>query len=184
MKKVEEQKHFLALMALPGDFALIDISKLDIANGYYPLTLAHLDTFTMTFSKNEIMESIKRSNIVDKKYMNGTLVIQDNQKHNPIAVIDKDLYDNFQIDEFLRSKENDKNGINNIINKFGAIVKDKEISSNFKTMLRMGNINGACQVLFGLPYLEQRKFILYLLDIRNKEKMSEKQHELIRDKVA
>lgn len=184
MKKVEEQKHFLALMALPGDFALIDISKLDIANGYYPLTLAHLDTFTMTFSKNEIMESIKRSNIVDKKYMNGTLVIQDNQKHNPIAVIDKDLYDNFQIDEFIRSKENDKNGINNIINKFGAIVKDKEISSNFKTMLRMGNINGACQVLFGLPYLEQRKFILYLLDIRNKEKMLEKQHELIRDKVA
>ena len=51
-------------------------------------------------------------------------------------------------------------------------------------MLRMGNINGACQVLFSLPYLEQRKFILYLLDIRNKEKMLEKQHELIRDKVA
>ena len=184
MKVVEEQKHFLALMARPGDYAFIDISRLDISENYHPNNLMELDGFTMYFSSEEIISSINRANLVDGKYLNGKLVIQDNQKHNPIAVIDKDLYDNFQIDEFLRSKENDKNGINNIINKFGAIVKDKEISSNFKTMLRMGNINGACQVLFGLPYLEQRKFILYLLDIRNKEKILEKQHELIRDKVA
>lgn len=183
MKKIEEQRHFLALLRRPGDYVFIDTSKLDIC-GKYLMFLQDIDAFTMGFSKEEIISSIRRANIADESYLNGKLVIQDNQKHNPIAVIDKDLYDNFQIDEFLRSKENDKNGINNIINKFGAIVKDKEISSNFKTMLRMGNINGACQVLFSLPYLEQRKFILYLLDIRNKEKMLEKQHELIRDKVA
>lgn len=184
MKKVEEQKHFLALMALPGDFALIDISKLDIANGYYPLTLAHLDTFTMTFSKNEIMESIKRSNIVDKKYMNGTLVIQDNQKHNPLTVIDKEFYDNFNIFEYLKSKVNDKNKLNTIINKFNAIVKDERINKDFKDYLKSGNMDIALNVLFNLPYLTIRKFMVYLLDERMKEKELELEVELIRDKAA
>ena len=39
MKKPEVQKHFLALMLRPGDCVLIDISKLDIANGYNPNVL-------------------------------------------------------------------------------------------------------------------------------------------------
>ena len=81
MKKPEVQKHFLALMLRPGDCVLIDISKLDIANGYNPNTLAEIDTFTMCFSKSELLDSIKRANIADERYLNGTMVIQDNQKH-------------------------------------------------------------------------------------------------------
>ena len=56
MKVPEVQKHFLALMDRPGDYVLIDISKLDIAGGYQPNTLVELDTFTMSFSKDEIIE--------------------------------------------------------------------------------------------------------------------------------
>ena len=36
--------------------------------------------FTLRFTKDEIMASIRRANIVDESYLNGNLVIQDNQK--------------------------------------------------------------------------------------------------------
>ena len=108
VKKQEEQKHFLSLMARIGDYVFIDISKLDIANGYYPSSLADIDSFTMHFSVDEIMNSIKRANLASNKYLNGTLVIEDNQKHNPIIVIDKDFYNNFRIDLFLSEKMNKK----------------------------------------------------------------------------
>lgn len=91
MKVPEVQKHFLALMDRPGDYVFIDISKLDISNGYQPETLMELDTFTMSFTKDEIIAAVKRANIADQKFINGSLVIQDNQKHKPIQVIDRDF---------------------------------------------------------------------------------------------
>ena len=70
MKVVEEQKHFLALMARPGDYAFIDISRLDISENYHPNNLMELDGFTMYFSSEEIISSINRANLVDGKYLN------------------------------------------------------------------------------------------------------------------
>ena len=184
MKKPVVQKHFLALMKLPGDYVLIDISKLDISNGYNPNTLAELDTFTMYFSKSELLDAIKRSNIVDERYLNGTMVIQDNQKHNPIDVIDREFYDNFRIDLFLKNKMLDKNASNTIINKFASITKDEVITKSFKNAIRMNNIDEVCNIFFELPYLIQRKLIVYFIKWHNKEKEIEKEKELIRDKAA
>ena len=42
----------------------------------------------------------------------------------------------------------------------------------------------ALNVLFNLPYLTIRKFMVYLLDERMKEKELELEVELIRDKAA
>lgn len=184
MKIPEVQKHFLALMVRPGDYVLIDISKLDIARGYEPNELIELDTFTMSFSKEEIIASIKRANIADQRYLNGNLVVQDNQKHKPIAVIDRDFYDNFRIDLFLKEHMEDKNFMNMIINKFSAIVKDDKITQSFKKTLGINDLIDACNVLFNLPYLVQRKFIVYLIELRNLEREKEKEQELIRDKAA
>ena len=184
MKMPEVQKHFLALMDRPGDCLLIDISKLDIANGYQPNNLAELDTFTMCFGTPEILASIKRANIADERYLNGTLVIQDNQKHKPLPVIDRDFYDNFRIDIFLKDHTVDKNVLNMIINKFGSFVKDEDILEKFKIAMRSNNINQALEVVFSIPYLEMRKFIVYLIELRNEEKVKVKKRELIRDKAA
>lgn len=184
MKMPEVQKHFLALMDRPGDYLLIDISKLDIANGYQPNNLAELDTFTMYFDASEILDAIKRANIADERYINGTLVIQDNQKHKPLPVIDRDFYDNFRIDLFLKEHLDDKNVLNMIINKFGSYVKDEEVLAKFKSAMRSGNIVQASEVVFSVPYLEMRKFIVYLVELRNKEKEKIKEQELIRDKAA
>lgn len=184
MKKPDEQKHFLALMARPGDFVLIDISKLDISLGYQPNTLAELDTFTMSFSKAEILESIKRANMADDKYIHGNMVIQDNQKHKPLLIIDKDFYDNFRIDLFLNAKMADKSASNTIINKFAAITKDPDKVDNFKNAMRSNDLVEACNLIFELPYLIQRKLMVYLITWSNKEKELERQQELIRDKAA
>ena len=109
--------------------------------------LQDIDAFTMGFSKEEIISSIRRANIADESYLNGKLVIQDNQKHNPLTVIDKEFYDNFNIFEYLKSKVNDKNKLNTIINKFNAIVKDERINKDFKDYLKSGNMDIALNVL-------------------------------------
>ena len=105
MKKATEQRHFLALLRRPGDYIFIDTSKLDTC-GNYLIFLPDIDAFTMKFTKEEIISSIRRANIADETYLNGELVIQDNQKHNPIRVIDKEFYNDFNIVEYLNSKLN------------------------------------------------------------------------------
>ena len=184
MEKIEEQRHFLALLRRPGDYVFIDTSKLDIAYGNYYLFLQDIDAFTLRFTKDEIMASIRRANIADESYINGKLVIQDNQKHNPLPVIDKDFYNDFNIEEYLKSKISDKNKLNTIINKFAAIIKDDAMSKDFKDYLKSGNVDIAMNILFNSPYLLQRKFIVYLIEEYNKEKELEQEVELIRDKAA
>ena len=71
-----------------------------------------------------------------------------------------------------------------IINKFGSYVKDEEVLAKFKSAMRSGNIVQASEVVFSVPYLEMRKFIVYLVELRNKEKEKIKEQELIRDKAA
>lgn len=184
MQENNEQRHFLALMYRPGDYAFIDISKLDIARGYNPILLQDIDSFTMHYTKNEIMAAIISANIASAKYLSGTLVISDNQKHNPIMVIDKDFYDNFQIDKYILSKKNDKNTINTIINKFKAINKDEDINQKFSESLKNGNIIEILDILFNLPYLDLRKMMIYLIELREKELNKDRKKELIRDKAA
>ena len=135
-------------------------------------------------TKEEIIASIKRANIADDTYLNGVLVIQDNQKHNPLPVIDKDFYGDFNVYSYLKEKLDDKNKISNIINKFSAIIKDERISKDFKEYLKSGNIEIALNILFDLPYLNIRKFIIYLVEERAKEQVLEIEPELVRDKAA
>lgn len=184
MKKVDEQRHFLALLKRPGDYVFIAISKLDIANGIPRIFLQAIDSFTMNFTIDEIIQSIKRANIVSEEYLNGQLVIQDNQKHNPLKVIDKDFYSDFNINVYLKELLNNKNRLNNIINKFSAIVKDERISKDFKDYLKSGNIEIVINIIFSLPYLEQRKIIVYFVEENNMEREKSKELELIRDKAA
>lgn len=184
MKKQEEQKHFLSLMARIGDYMFIDISKLDIARGYTPHSLSDIDSFTMHFSKEEILSSIKRANLVSEKYLNGKLVIADNQKHNPIDVINKDLYNNFRIDLYLSEVMKNKIKINNIINKFRSICNNKVIEDSFVLAIKNENLDLAIDILFNLPYLTLRKFIIYLINERNKELEMLNIQERIRDKAA
>ena len=182
MKKIEEQRHFLALMARPGDFIFIDISKLEIANGFNPNSIMEIDTFTMYFTEEEIIMAIKNANLADVKYLNGKLVIQDNQKHNPLPVLTKDLYNGFRLDVFLKEYISDKITLNKISNKFRSMVKDIDEQKNFSNLLRNKDINKIMETIFSLPYLIQRRLIIYIIEIDEEKRNENKEKELIRDR--
>lgn len=182
MKKIEEQKHFLALLSRPGDCIFIDISKLDISNGYNPANLSDLDSFTIHFTKEEILASIIRANVASDKYLNGTLVIQDNQKHKPLTIIDKTFYNSFRIDLYLKDSINNKEKLNIILNKFNSVCDNKETYNLFEKSLKENDLDLAIDIIFNLPYLNQRKLIIYLIENRNKELA--KELERVRDKAA
>ena len=184
MKKQDEQKHFLSLMARVGDYIFIDIHKLDIAEGYNAYSLMDIDSFTMHFSKEEILASIKKSNLVSEKYLNGRLVIADNQKHNPLEVIDKEFYENFRIDFYLSEILKNKVKTNDVINKFRSICKDEHIASSFSMAIKNNNLSLAMDIIFSIPYLNLRKFIIYLVEKKNKEIEEVKNKERIRDKAV
>lgn len=170
MKIQENQKHFLSLMSQVGDYVFIDISKLDISNGYNPYYLSDIDSFTKHFSKAEIIASIKRANLVSEKYLNGKLVIQDNQKHNPMEVIDKEFYNNFRIDLYLEEISSNKVKINNLVNKFRAVTKDNNLANAYSDCLKRKDIDEAIDILFNLEYLVLRKYMLYLIEQKNELK--------------
>lgn len=186
MKIVEEQKHFLALQDKPGDNIYIDISKLKIANHYCPSSLAEIDSFTMHFTTEEIMEAIRSENIVEERYLDGLLCIVDNQKHNPIEVMTKDYLDGFEIESFIRSIIGDKNLVNSLINKFGSVSKDEELTQELKNALNTNLIGQVMYIIFSLPYLTQRKYMVYLIEQHRLAKQKEfgKEIELLRDRAA
>ncbi|MBE6140554.1 MAG: hypothetical protein E7172_03350 [Firmicutes bacterium] len=165
-----EQKFFLSLQTLPGDHVYIDVSQLNISNEYYPTSLAEIDSFTMHFTKEEIKESIKISNIVEEKYLEGKLIIVDNQKHKPLEVITKDFLNDFKVETFLQKAINDKVLSNNLINKFNALVKDENAADLFQNAVKNKKLESVLQVIFNIPYLIQRKFIIYLIETYNKVK--------------
>ena len=186
MKIIEEQKHFLALQAMPGDYNYIDISKLSISNYYMPQTLADIDSFTMCFTTEEIMSAIEDANIVEDKYLSGALCIADNQKHNPIKVITKDFLNDFDLGKFLRDNSEDKNLMNTILNKLSALVSDEQLKAQFRIATRISDINKMLVIIYNLPYLTQRKFMIYCIEKNNekKEQVLKSAPELVRDKAA
>ena len=180
MEKNNEQKHFLALQARPGDNAYIDISNLKISNGYMPNSLPEIDSFTMHFTYDELLDSIKEANLASSKYLDGKLVIVDNQKHNPLEVITKELYNDFDLFLFLTDNSDNKNLINTVNNKYSSIVKDVPLSKVFKKANTMEMTN----MILKLPYLEQRKLLIYLMEKNNIILEKDNNKEYVRDKIA
>jgi len=182
MNREPEQKYFLSLMRMPGDYTYIDISTLDISNNYKASSLEAIDTFTLNHTIDEIKESVKRANVVSSEYLNGKLVIADNLGHNPIKVLDKEYYNNFRIDSYLESIINDKVKVNNLINKFNSICKDDLLKGMYADALKNKRIDIALNVIFSMSYISERRYIIYIIDGLNKE--TNKNKQLKRDKIA
>ncbi|MEG1506970.1 MAG: hypothetical protein RR478_05700, partial [Bacilli bacterium] len=163
-------------------YIYIDISKLSISNGYLPVTLGEIDSFTMCFTKEEIMNAIIDANIAKDKYLNGKLCITDNQKHNPIDVITKDFLNEFNINLFLKENIKNKNLMNNIVNKLVSLISDTNLITSFKIFIKNEDITGIENIIFSIPYLTERKLFIYLIEMNNKILKSKKERELVRDK--
>ena len=65
-----------------------------------------------------------------------------------------------------------------------AIYVDLHIhtSENADNLNKSYNIDEAIDIVFNIDYLMQRRFIVYLIEYRDKERELEKEKELIRDR--
>ena len=183
-----ENNYFLALTLRKGDYKLIDISKLVISQYQNITGLAAIDSFTKRFTEEEIINSIKEANIVDKKYLKGKLVIQDNNQHKPSQVLSKDYIKDFDLITFLITHIDNKQIMNNIIYKLSILEPNKIIIENIKLCLKAKDIVSAINIIiYKINYNIQRKFMLYLIDLNEKEnikKGNKNKKVLLKDKVA
>ena len=156
--------YYLVLEKRLGDFNIIDINKLDIIDRFYTNTINDIDLFTLNYLEKEILESVKRNNLVNNDYLNGKLYII-SDKHHHLEVLTKDKYS--IIKEFQNS---DKIIDINLKNKlYGAYKKiadknfkdeefKKEILNKFNNSLKSSNKIEIFTWLENLPYENVRDF--------------------------
>ena len=163
---MDEIKYFLVLERRLGDYNIIDINKLDICNGLVTNDLTSIDSFTCNFSELEIREAILRCNISHSNYINGTLKVISDMKHN-FKVITKDILGTireFQTNDMAIDREF-KNKLFGIYKKLiESIFTDKDfiqgMLDRFKLALKNENKIEIFTILEELPYNKSR--IIYL----------------------
>lgn len=177
---MEQIKYYLVLEKRLGDYNLVDINKLDICALDIPNTLAAIDAFTANFSSDEIKDSIRRSNMSNNEYLDGTLKIISDVKHN-LRIITKDIY--AQIIELQSNEEELEQPLKNKL--FGGYKKSveslftdkdviKELLERFKQALRKGNKKEIFSIIGEIPYIKSRNIYLIIYDYLNREKVVEK----------
>lgn len=163
---MEEVKYFLVLEKRLGDYNLIDINRLDICKNAVTNDITSIDVFTCMFTEEEIKSSIMRSNIANSDYLNGTLKVISDMKHN-LKVLTKDMF--MIIREFQFSDRNLDREFKNKL--FGIYKKAVESTfenksfiqgmlDRFKESLKQGNKENIFSIIEELPYQKSR--IIYL----------------------
>lgn len=163
---MEKVNYYLVLEKRLGDYNLIDINKLDICDMPVTNDIAAIDSFTLKFSEKEIKDSIERSNMSQVEYLDGTLKIVSDAKHN-LPILSKDMFT--IIKEFQNSNVDTPQDLKNKL--FGSykrvvenIFEDKDfihgILERFKVALRNNNKEEIFKIIEELPYAKSR--IIYL----------------------
>ena len=62
------------------------------------------------------------------------------------------------------------------------MVKDIDEQKNFSNLLRNKDINKIMETIFSLPYLIQRRLIIYIIEMDEEKRNENKEKELIRDR--
>src|SRR5574344_251179 len=130
MKK-ENNKFYLIMEPFdrPGDYMIVDISLLDLnINNYIDNnSLADLDKFTSNFNKNLLIESVKNSNTVLEKYLNGDIYIAEIEKGNKkylhkYPVVTNEVLKDIDIVSYVHFNIKNKNVMNTIKNIYAKLV--------------------------------------------------------------
>jgi hypothetical protein len=160
-------RFYLVLEKRLGDYNVINIPELDIYNNEDCTTLSQIDTFTSKYTKDELISSIKRGNLVREEYLSGKLRVISEYKHN-FGVLTKKEFN--VISEFPNMLINDKQLLNNIYNIYKSniekVLTDKmmidKFLSLFRTSLNENDFIRSMQLIEQLPYLRARSVYFYL----------------------
>lgn len=190
---------YLAFEERPNSFVPVDLMNLDIVDKFKNeitywkgknagvITLKVLDGLLSYYTKEEIIESVKRSNTVVLRDYSVPLIVRHNSHTLPL--ITKDNIAELDIMAVIKQAcENKnrgtkfKNKYKNILDKYwGKIVSDEEINRQVQLLqdaLESGQYELVSQYFNFLPYEAQREITLYYHDM----KQSPKQKDAVRSK--
>lgn len=154
-----ENKYYLAVEVKPKNYFPINLLDLKIANHFTTTSLEELDSFTLKFTKKEIMDSIKEANLLDvREDMSLVVIYYENKNTRKIEAFTKDYYYNMW--DLLKNKYTDKVFMNKVINFLNKKITEEELNKikNSHTLTDFLNSIGY------LPYLVQRKLYFYLYE--------------------
>lgn len=181
------KNYLLVLEKRPFDYMPINISLLDIGYGKNLNTLKDIDVFTKAYTKDEIINSVIKANIVTQNYLDGQLVVveieNNNQKYlHKYKTLTNDFINGFDLVKFIYENITNKNIMNSIIVKCSNLLKnDQDVLNSFKESINTKNIRATLLAFYTLPYEVKRELEIYIID---KYHNINKQEELIRTKAA
>lgn len=152
--------YHLVLEARPKEFMPIDINiLLNNKQSVNYSSLMDIDRFTKAYTKSEIFDMIKESNIVPDNYLDGSLDIINDHKYR-FGVITKD--DDFSLDTFFNNYIDNKTILNKFMNVYIKYCSDTK--EEMKKALLTKNVNNILNVLFQNSYEKVRSIYLYLYE--------------------
>lgn len=176
---------YLAFEERPNSFVPVDLMNLDIFNKFKNeiiywnkknmdvITLGVLDSLLSYYTKEEIIESIKRSNTIVLCDYNVPLIVRYNSHTLPLMT--KDNITELDIVMVIKEACENKNMANKFKNKYknilekywGAIISDEGIYEqveSLQTFLESKDEASVLKFFNGLPYEAQREIMFYYYD--------------------
>lgn len=174
---MEEVNYFLAFIVNKKNPMTIDIGRLD--ENVFDSSLESIDAFTSNYSNEDLIELIRKNNIVTDEYLNGELCVIDQRKHK-YPVLLNDTFDDFNLLEFLYKNIDDKDLMNTVYNIYREYVKsiDEIDDMDFKASLANHDVSLCMINILKLPYVKRRSFELYCM---NKCKEKQKKRKITKN---
>ncbi len=177
-------KYMLVLEKRPFDYMPINIGLLDVSDGQNYYTFPEIDAFTQTYNKQEIIDSVSRSNTITNSYLSGELnvieIIDGNNKYlHKYPAMTNELVDGFDIVDYIYNNFDDKNLMNMLMVKYSNLVEDEVLKKAIRIAYQVRDIKTIISYIYMMPYAGYRELICYLAERNPKE-----EELLTRKKVA
>ena len=154
-----ENKYYLAVETKPKNYFPIDLSNLSISNGFTSFQLAELDSFTLKFTKKDIMDSIKEANLLEiEDNMPLVIIYHEKEMVRKTEVLTKDI----QFDLWQDIHQNFENKL--YLNKIYNFLHKKIDDEDFNKLKKSLNEDVFLNEINHLPYMIQRKLYFYLYE--------------------
>ncbi len=154
-----ENKYYLAIESRPKNYFPINLLDLRISNGFTTFHLEELDAFTQKFTKKEIIDAIRKANLLDvREDMSLVVIYYENKYTRKIAALTKDnQYDMWAL---LQEKYGDKIFLNKVVNFLNHKIDDEVL----KKIKNSHDLNEFLSLIEHLSYPVLRKLYLYLYE--------------------
>lgn len=153
-----ENKYYLAVETKTNNYFPINLLDLKIFSKN-PTKIEELDSLTLKYTKEEIMDAIKEANLLEVNYSMPLIIIYvEKDKTRKVEALTKDY--TFDMWENLKDNYLDKNYCNKIINFLNNKISEEELSI---IKQNKGDIK-FLKAINNLSYFVQRKLYFYLYE--------------------